>query len=71
MSEFDIDQDALVESNPLVDRGQLAEARELVDAMRRSGFAPTPYRIDSPYERRPVERVGAPQDHGIRQPDTT
>lgn len=57
MSEFDshLDHDRLVEANPAVDRGQLAEAHELVAALRRAGVAAPSYRIDSPYERGAVE----------------
>jgi hypothetical protein len=46
----------LVEGNPMVDRGQLDEAHAVVGALRQAGLARPAYRIDSPYERGPVEQ---------------
>jgi hypothetical protein len=59
MSDFEsaANPESLAEGNPMVDRGQLDEAHELVEKLRRSGLTPAPaYRIDSPYERGPVEQ---------------
>ena len=57
MSDFDApSHDEMIEGNPKVDRSQLEEANELVTALRRVGVGPPAYRIDSPYERGPVEQ---------------
>ena len=59
MSGFEeaVDPAALAETNPLVDRDQLDEANQVVGRLRQAGIAPVPgYRIDSPYERGPVEQ---------------
>jgi hypothetical protein len=56
-SEPPADHDALVEGNPKVDRKQLDEALRVVAKLRQAGLTTPPtYKIDSPYERGPVEQ---------------
>lgn len=62
MSGSEVDLDEVVERNPRVDRTDLEEAQEALAALRRAGLTGPSYRIESPYERRPVEVEAIPAD---------
>jgi hypothetical protein len=57
MSDFEgLHIDEIVDTNPMVDQGQFAEAQEALARLRQAGVAGPSYRIDSPYERGPVRQ---------------
>lgn len=50
------DVDEMVKNNPQVDGGQIREAQELIEELRREGVQKPSYGIESPYERRPLRK---------------
>jgi hypothetical protein len=50
------DAEELVKSNPHVDAAQVREAQELIGELRHEGVVGPTYRIDSPYDRRPMTK---------------